>query len=59
MISEFNVIGDKRGIIMNNQLTKKVEELEVLLLQPEVRKSAIKINELLADDFIEFGMSGK
>jgi len=44
---------------MNQQLSKHIEELEVALLQPEVRRSAKRINELLADDFIEFGMFGK
>lgn len=44
---------------MNPQLAKQIEELEVSLLQPEVRRSAKKISELLADDFVEFGMFGK
>ncbi len=33
--------------------------LEERLLQPFVRKSAKEIAELLADDFIEFGSSGR
>lgn len=45
--------------IMNNQLAKQIEDLEVELLQPEARRSAKRINELLADDFVEFGMFGK
>jgi hypothetical protein len=44
---------------MNNQLAKQIEALEVSLLQPEVRRSAKRISELLADDFVEFGMFGK
>ncbi len=44
---------------MNHNLAKLIEDLEVSLLQPEVRRSAEKINELLADDFVEFGMFGK
>ena len=44
---------------MNYQLAKLIENLEVELLQPEVRKSVKRLNELLADDFLEFGMSGK
>jgi len=44
---------------MNKQLAKHIEGLEVALLQPEVRRSAKRISELLADDFIEFGMFGK
>ncbi len=43
---------------MNHQLAKQIEALEVSLLQPEVRRSAKKISELLADDFVEFGMFG-
>jgi hypothetical protein len=44
---------------MDNQLAKHIEDLEVALLQPEVRRSAKRISELLSDDFIEFGMFGK
>lgn len=44
---------------MNHNLAKLIENLEVSLLQPEVRRSAEKIGELLADDFVEFGMFGK
>ena len=44
---------------MNHQLAKQIEDLEVLLLLPEVRRSAKRISELLADDFVEFGMFGK
>ncbi|MEH2203937.1 MAG: nuclear transport factor 2 family protein [Nostoc sp.] len=34
-------------------------ELEERLLQPDVRKSAKDIMDLLADEFIEFGSSGR
>lgn len=44
---------------MDHQLAKHIEDLEVLLLKPEVRRSVEKISELLADDFVEFGMFGK
>ena len=44
---------------MNKQLEKQIEQLELELLKPEVRRSAKRISELLADDFIEFGMFGK
>jgi hypothetical protein len=44
---------------MNHQLAKQVEDLEVELLQPEARRSAKRISELLANDFVEFGMFGK
>ncbi len=36
-----------------------IKNLEVELLQPEVRKSKERLNELLADDFFEIGESGK
>ena len=32
---------------------------ELALLSPEVRRSAERLNELLADDFVEFGSSGR
>ena len=35
-----------------------VRQLEERLLQPEVRRSAQDVAELLADEFIEFGSSG-
>jgi len=43
---------------MNQQLAKLIESFELELLRPEVRKSVEKLNDLLADDFLEFGMSG-
>ncbi|WP_375472314.1 DUF4440 domain-containing protein [uncultured Nostoc sp.] len=36
-----------------------LRELEERLLQPDVRKSAKDIMDLLADEFIEFGSSGR
>jgi len=44
---------------MNPLLSKQIETLELELLQPEVRKSGKRFDELLADDFVEFGMAGK
>lgn len=41
-----------------NEIEKIIYELESSLLQPEVRSSFAKLNELLADDFMEFGSSG-
>lgn len=41
-----------------NDLTQKFYDLEVSLLQPEVRSSREKLGALLADDFMEFGSSG-
>ena len=39
-------------------IAAELKELEELLLVPDVRKST-RIAELLADDFIEFGSSGR
>ena len=36
-----------------------LRSLEEDLLRPEVRKSRERINELLADEFVEFGSSGR
>lgn len=44
---------------MDTQLAKHIEDLEVSLLQPEVRRSREKLDLLLADDLVEFGMYGK
>ena len=39
-------------------LEKHIFELEKALLNPETRKSAEKISEILSEDFIEFTSSG-
>jgi hypothetical protein len=41
-----------------DNLTKQFYELELSLLKPEVRSSVERLNELLSDDFMEFGSSG-
>jgi hypothetical protein len=41
-----------------NDIEKTFYELELFLLKPEVRSSADRLNELLAEDFIEYGSSG-
>jgi hypothetical protein len=41
-----------------NELTQQFYDLETTLLKPEVRSSREKLDELLADDFMEFGSSG-
>ncbi len=41
-----------------NELEKIIYERENSLLQPEVRKSKEMLNNLLAEDFQEFGSSG-
>ncbi|MBT3362619.1 MAG: DUF4440 domain-containing protein [Chloroflexi bacterium] len=46
---------------MNNRNTDEdtIRQLEQRLLQPDVRRSAKDVSELLADDFIEYGSSGR
>ncbi|HEU5140715.1 MAG TPA: nuclear transport factor 2 family protein [Bacillales bacterium] len=44
---------------MNASIKEQLYELELRHLQPEVRKSSEALAELLADDFIEFGSSGR
>jgi hypothetical protein len=41
------------------QLKNHIRRLEEYLLKPEVRSSPDKLDELLADDFVEFGASGR
>lgn len=41
-----------------NELQTIIYELETSLLKPEVRSSLEKLDELLAEDFKEFGSSG-
>lgn len=38
---------------------KLLEKLELELLQPKTRKSVERLNELLTEDFLEIGMTGK
>lgn len=40
-------------------ISELIKALELELLQPEVRKSKERLNELIADDFVEIGTSGK
>ena len=40
-------------------LSELIKNLETELLQPEVRKSTKRLDELIADEFIEIGESGK
>ncbi len=44
---------------MTDELTKKIRALEERLLLPEVRRNAEELSELIADDFVEYGSSGK
>ncbi|RAK19417.1 MULTISPECIES: DUF4440 domain-containing protein [Bacillales] len=43
----------------NSSLKEHLYSLEERLLQPDVRKSVEELEILLADDFIEFGSSGR
>jgi len=40
-------------------MKQHIYDLELLLLDPSVRQSAAQLSQLIADDFIEFGSSGK
>jgi hypothetical protein len=40
-------------------LVRIIERLECDLLEPQVRRSPERLNELLDDEFVEFGASGK
>ena len=40
-------------------IVEKIKNLELSLLQSKTRNSIKALNQLLADDFIEFGVSGK
>ncbi|MDQ7093248.1 DUF4440 domain-containing protein [Desulfosporosinus sp. PR] len=43
---------------MTSSLCEQIYDLEDRLLQPEIRRSGEEISRLLADDFVEFGVSG-
>ena len=45
------------GLTVN--LSKLIQGLELSLLEPSIRQSRAKLDELLAEEFIEFGMTGK
>jgi hypothetical protein len=42
-----------------NNIASIIKELELSLLNPEIRSSKGTLDKLLADDFVEFGTSGK
>jgi hypothetical protein len=44
---------------MEEDLQKTIYDLETSLLKPEIRSSVKDLDLLLADDFLEFGSSGK
>jgi hypothetical protein len=49
----------ERAMQANPSLEDHLRQLEERLLQPNVRKSAEEVPELLASEFIEFGSSGR
>jgi hypothetical protein len=60
LLSEYMYsIPHRGGDMEKSLLEKQIFDLECLLLQPFVRRSAEKIAELLAEDFFEFCSSGK
>ncbi len=40
-------------------IEREIKYLEELLLKPQIRKSVAYLSKILADDFIEFGSSGR
>jgi hypothetical protein len=44
---------------MIDPLLTEIRRLEELLLRPEVRRSRSALRELIADDFVEIGSSGR
>ena len=44
---------------MNDDLNAQLQSLEEELLRPDVRRNSARVAELLADDFREFGASGR
>ena len=43
----------------NDKLSEEILLLEEMLLSPEVRSSRSRLQELLAEEFVEFGSSGR
>ena len=43
----------------SSRLAEQIRALELRLLEPETRRSPQRLGELLADDFTEFGSSGR
>lgn len=44
---------------MTAEPAETIRNLELELLDPETRKSPARLNELIGDEFVEFGESGK
>ncbi|UCG63332.1 MAG: nuclear transport factor 2 family protein [Candidatus Zixiibacteriota bacterium] len=49
----------KESVKAEESLPQVLYELEARLLKPEVRRSSIELEKLLADEFVEFGSSGQ
>jgi hypothetical protein len=45
--------------IPSQEILEEIQQLEFSLLEQSTRKSVDKLNHLIADDFCEFGNSGK
>jgi glyoxylase I family protein len=52
-------IGERTWIMAQDKDLAEVETLERRLLDPGVRSSRSSLDELIADEFVEFGRSGK
>ena len=48
-----------KGSTMESEHADHLRTLEERLLQPDVRRSAQAVASLLADEFVEFGSSGR
>ena len=48
-----------RGLKSRNPWHKELHDLEMELLDPEVRGDPQRLRKLLTDDFVEFGSSGR
>jgi len=56
----WNIVGQFTGKMdMNESLKQLLYRLEESLLQPEIRRSPAEVARLLADEFVEFGSSGR
>lgn len=44
---------------LSDEVVQELKSLEEALLRPEVRRSRLEMDALLADDFMEYGRSGR
>jgi len=52
-------IGPPQGIVESAETTQCIRDLEESLLDPRVRRSREALGDLLAEEFLEFGSSGR